>query len=185
MQKHVSAFDVELASGCKAHGLFCKNHSRGLLVLFPAMMLFAACAGHHPKNQCKVPPKTGYSAGIVDFIDVDGFVKASVAVEIADTPETQMKGLMGRSEMSINQGMLFIFKQLKPRNFWMKNTPISLDIIFIGGGGCIVNIAESTTPMSRRSYRSKGPIKYVVEVRSGFTKHFNIDSRTCIRWRRL
>jgi uncharacterized membrane protein (UPF0127 family) len=161
------------------------NHPRGLLVLCPAMMLLTACAFPQLKAQGKVPPMTGYSAGIVDFIDGDGFVKTSIAVEIADTPETQMKGLMGRSELRINQGMLFIFKQLKARKFWMKNTPISLDIIFIGGDECIVNIAESTTPMSRQNYRSKGPIKYVVEVRSGFAKQFKIDSSTCIRWRRL
>ena len=67
----------------------------------------------------------------------------------------------------------------------MKNTSVPLDIIFVGEGGCIVNIAESTTPMSGKDYWSSGPIKYVVEVRAGFSKRFKIDTSTCIRWRRL
>jgi uncharacterized membrane protein (UPF0127 family) len=156
-----------------------------LLVLFSAMMLFTACASHHLKPQVNPPPLSDYSAGTLDFVYIDGSVKASITIEIADTPETQMKGLMGRSDLGVNKGMLFVFKQLKPRKFWMKNTLVSLDIIFIGKDGCIVNIAESTTPMSYQSYWSNGPIKYVVEVRAGFTKRFKIDSNTCIRWKRL
>jgi uncharacterized protein len=155
------------------------------LILFPLMMLFTACSSHYPKDQVNPHPLSDHSAGTLDFVHTDGSIKASIFVEIADTRETQIKGLMGRSDLSINKGMLFIFKQLKPRKFWMKNTLISLDIIFIGGDGCIVNIAESTTPMSDQSYRSDGPIKYVVEVRAGFAKRFKIDSSTYIRWRRF
>ncbi|MGA8180077.1 MAG: DUF192 domain-containing protein [Desulfobacterales bacterium] len=156
-----------------------------LLVLFLAMILFVACTSHYLKNQNRSsPPFYDHPTGILDFLQSDGSVKTSITVEIADTTETQMKGLMGRSDLSIKKGMLFVFQQLKPRRFWMKNTPISLDIIFIGGDGCIVNIAESTTPMSEKHYRSDGPIKYVVEVRAGFAKRFKIDSSTCIRWRR-
>ncbi len=163
-----------------------RYHTKVLIVLFLAMILFVACAGLHLKNHSNPPPPfSDYPTGILDFLQSDGSVKASITVEIADTPETQMKGLMGRSDLSINKGMLFVFQQLKPRKFWMKNTPISLDIIFIGKNGCIVNIAESTTPMSEKHYRSDGPIKYVVEVRAGFAKRFKIDSSTCIRWHRL
>ena len=160
-------------------------HPTAILILFPLMMLFIACAGYSPKNLDNSPVLSDYSAGALDFVRIDGSVKASITVEIADTPETQMKGLMGRKNLSPNKGMLFVFKRLKPREFWMKNTPISLDIIFIGADGCILNIAESATPMSERGYRSDGPVKYVVEVRAGFAKHFKIGSSTCIRWRRL
>ena len=160
-------------------------HPTAILILFPLMMLFVACAGCSPKNLGNSPVLSDYSAGALDFVRIDGSVKASITVEIADTPETQIKGLMGRKNLSTNKGMLFVFKRLKPREFWMKNTPISLDIIFIGADGCILNIAESATPMSERGYRSDGPVKYVVEVRAGFAKHFKIGSSTCIRWRRL
>jgi uncharacterized protein len=156
-----------------------------MMVFFQAMMFFTACTSHQLKDQINPPPLSEYSTGTLDFLNIDGSVIAAITIEIADTPETQIKGLMGRSDLSANKGMLFVFKHLKPRKFWMRNTQISLDIIFIGGDGCIVNIAESTTPMSDQSYRSKGPIKYVVEVRAGFAKRFKIDSNTCIRWRRL
>ncbi len=160
-------------------------HPTVLLIFFSLMMLFIACAGYYPKNRGNPPVLSDYSAGALDFVSIDGSVKASITVEIADTPETQIQGLMGRKDLSINNGMLFVFKRLKPRKFWMKNTPISLDIIFVGADGCIANIAESTTPMSERSYRSDGPVKYVVEVRAGFAKHFKIDSSTCMRWQRF
>jgi uncharacterized protein len=163
-----------------------RYHPTVLLVLFLAIMPFVSCTGHYSKNQGNPPPPfPDNPTGVLDFLQSDGSVKVSITVEIADTPETQMKGLMGRSDLNINKGMLFVFQQLKPRKFWMKNTPISLDIIFIGEDGCIVNIAESTSPMSEKHYRSEGPIKYAVEVRAGFTKRFKINSSTCIRWHRL
>ncbi len=156
-----------------------------LLILSGAMALFIACANQHLQHHGNPPPVSDYSAGTLDFLQIDGSVVASITVEIADTPEIQMKGLMGRKKLDLNKGMLFVFKQIKPRTFWMKDTPISLDIIFIGGDGCVLNIAESTRPMSVQNYPSDGPVKYVVEVRAGFAKRFKINSNTCIRWHRL
>jgi uncharacterized membrane protein (UPF0127 family) len=156
-----------------------------LLILFPAMMFSTSCDSHHLKTQGIPTPLLEHSTGTLDFLHIDGSVKASISIEIADTRETQIKGLMGRSDLGINHGMLFVFKQMKARKFWMKNTPIPLDIIFVGGDGCIVNIAESTTPMSDKEYWSNGPIKCVIEVRAGFSKRFKIDTSTYIRWRRL
>lgn len=122
--------------------------------------------------------------GILEFVRFDDSVVSSIFIEIADTPETQIKGLMWRRSIDPTHGMLFVFESVKPQKFLMKNTPISLDIIFVGENGCVVNIAEGTTPMSDKIYRSQGPIKYVVEVRAGFTKHFKIDKGVCIKWRR-
>lgn len=123
--------------------------------------------------------------GTLDFVQPDGSVAASIFIEIADTPETQMKGLMGRHALADTHGMLFVFESLKPRKFWMKDTPVSLDIIFAGEDGCVVHIAESTYPMSDQRVTSGEPVKYVVEVRAGFAERFHIDKNTCIQWRRL
>jgi uncharacterized membrane protein (UPF0127 family) len=120
--------------------------------------------------------------GTLEFMRFDGSVVSSIFIEIADTPETQIKGLMGRRSMDHTHGMLFVFETVKPQIFLMKNTPMSLDIIFVGENGCVINIAENTTPMSDKIYRSQGPIKYVVEMTAGFVKHFKIDKRVCIRW---
>ncbi len=122
--------------------------------------------------------------GTLDFVYLDGSVATSIFVEIADTPETQMKGLMGRHALADTHGMLFVFKNLKPRKFWMKDTPVPLDIIFVGSDGCVVHIAESTPPMSDQRVTSGEPVKYVVEVRAGFVERFNINNETCIQWQR-
>ncbi len=95
-----------------------------------------------------------------------------------------MKGLMERHALADTQGMLFVFESLKPRKFWMKDTPVPLDIIFVGSDGCVVHIAESTPPMSDQRVTSGEPVKYVVEVRAGFVERFNIDNETCIQWQR-
>jgi uncharacterized protein len=147
--------------------------------------IFSACTFPNQTLQVNQPPSWFRKDGILDFVHPDESIKASIAIEIADTPETQMKGLMGRSALDDSSGMLFVFERIESQKFWMKNTSIPLDIIFIGEDGCIVNIVESTTPMSNQRYRSKGPVKYVVEVRAGFVKRFKIDSSTCIRWQRL
>ncbi len=156
-----------------------------LAFFFLPALMFYACSF---SNQELLDKKTDIPIridGKLDFVRFDDSVVASINIEIADTPETQTKGLMGRSSLDYNNGMLFVFESLKPQKFLMKNTAISLDIIFVGEKGCVVNIAESATPMSGKIYRSKGPIKYVVEVKTGFAKHFKIDKGICIRWRRL
>jgi uncharacterized protein len=147
--------------------------------------IFSACTLPNQTPQVNQSPSMIRKDGILDFVHPDASIKASITIEIADTPETQIKGLMGRSALDDSSGMLFVFERIEPRKFWMKNTPIPLDIIFIGADGCIVNIVESTTPMSNQRYRSKGPVKYVVEVRAGFVKRFKIDPSTCIRWQHL
>ena len=156
-----------------------------LVFFFLPAMMFYACSFSKQElldNKTDIPIRID---GKLDFVRFDDSVVASINIEIADTPETQTKGLMGRSSLDYNNGMLFVFESLKPQKFLMKNTAIPLDIIFVGEKGCVVNIAESTTPMSGNIYRSKGPIKYVVEVKTGFAKHFKIDKSICIRWWRL
>jgi uncharacterized membrane protein (UPF0127 family) len=152
--------------------------------LFLGTVLCSACSPRHPVS---LPARTDTPMridGTLEFVRFDDSVVSSINIEIADTPATQIKGLMGRTSINHTHGMLFVFESVKPQKFLMKNTPISLDIIFVGENGCVVNIAECTTPMSDKIYRSEGPIKYVVEVKAGFAKYFKIEKGICIRWRR-
>ena len=161
-----------------------RRHLRTVsIVFFLQASLLSSCTHHNQTLKVNQPSASIFKEGTLDFVHFDKSIKASIAIEIADTPETQMKGLMGRNTLDDNSGMLFVFKDLRPQKFWMKNTLVPLDIIFIGENGCIVNIVESTTPMSNQRYRSKGPVKYVVEVRSGFVERFQIDTDTCIQWK--
>jgi uncharacterized protein len=95
-------------------------------------------------------------------------------VEMAVTPEEQARGLMFRRELPEMQGMLFDFHREQPTSFWMKNTYISLDMIFIRADGRILRIAENTVPLSEALVPSGGPVRAVLEVIAGTTKKLGI-----------
>ena len=103
----------------------------------------------------------------VTFIDKH----ISVSVEIADNPYSWSKGLMFRKSLSADSGMLFVFPDEKPRAFWMKNTLIPLDMIFISADKRIVSIQKNAVPCKTfvcPSYVSEGKAMYVLEVNAGF-----------------
>jgi uncharacterized protein len=95
-------------------------------------------------------------------------------VELAVTPEEQAKGLMFRRELPEKQGMLFDFHREQPTSFWMKNTYIPLDMIFIRADGRILRIAENTVPLSEAMVPSGGPVRAVLEVIGGTAKKLGI-----------
>ena len=96
------------------------------------------------------------------------------AVEIADTDATREKGLMFRKSLPEAQGMLFDFHEEQPVGFWMQNTYIPLDMIFIRGDGSILRIAENTEPLSTRIIPSGGPVRAVRELSGGSARKFGI-----------
>ncbi|MDD2941495.1 MAG: DUF192 domain-containing protein [bacterium] len=98
-----------------------------------------------------------------------------ISVEIADTELSRQHGLMFRRELCENCGMLFIFPDEDFRAFWMKDTYLSLDIIFIREDGQVINIANGTIPFSTRKIPSTAPAKYVLEVKAGDASKFGIS----------
>lgn len=104
---------------------------------------------------------------VIDLVVERGAKRLPFRVELADTPEAQARGLMFRDRLGDNEGMIFPSAVPEPRSFWMKNTPLSLDIIFIGPDGRISNIAANTTPYSTDSVRSSGLASAVLELRAG------------------
>jgi len=96
------------------------------------------------------------------------------AVEIADTDAARAKGLMFRKELPEGRGMLFDFHREQDVSFWMENTYIPLDMIFIRGDGKILRIAENTEPLSTRLIPSGGPIRAVLEVIGGTARKLGI-----------
>ena len=96
------------------------------------------------------------------------------AVEIADNDAERAKGLMYRKELPEGQGMLFDFHREQEVSFWMQNTYIPLDMIFIRGDGRILRIAENTEPLSTRLIPSGGPVRAVLEVIGGTTRKLGI-----------
>jgi uncharacterized membrane protein (UPF0127 family) len=96
------------------------------------------------------------------------------SVEIADNDAERAKGLMYRKELPEGQGMLFDFHQEQEVSFWMQNTYIPLDMVFIRGDGRILRIAENTEPLSTRLIPSNGPVRAVLEVIGGTTRKLGI-----------
>ncbi len=114
--------------------------------------------------------------------DSTGNVKAKLEIEIADTDFDRQLGLMFRREMKMNQGMLFVFLTEEIQSFWMRNTYLPLDILFINSEKKIVTIHKNTVPLSDESYPSSEAAKYVLEVNAGFTDRYNISTGDIINF---
>jgi uncharacterized membrane protein (UPF0127 family) len=95
-------------------------------------------------------------------------------IELALSVEQQTQGLMFRRTMAPDAGMLFVYDVVQPAAFWMKNTFIPLDMLFVGADGRIVNIAERTVPHSTDAVPSAGPIKAVLELNGGTSQRLGI-----------
>jgi hypothetical protein len=122
--------------------------------------------------------------GELTFNDAKGNFISKVDVEIADTPEKRETGLMFRDKMEQNQGMLFLFPTEEPQAFWMHNTVLALDIIYVNSKMEIVKIAKNAKPFDDTSLPSVKPAQYVVEVNAGFTDSYKINEGDKIVWRR-
>ena len=90
-----------------------------------------------------------------------------VLVELAVTPEEWELGLMGRTSLGDDEGMLFDFGAERSISMWMKDTPLSLDMLFINDQGKIVAIAQETVPYSEAIITAPRPVRYVLEVKAG------------------
>jgi uncharacterized membrane protein (UPF0127 family) len=119
------------------------------------------------------------------FTRPDGAVRARVHVEIADEPHSRQLGLMYRRSMGMDYGMLFIFDSAATQTFWMKNTILPLDMIFVDSGGRVVTIHRNTEPHSLQTYASSGPALYVVEVNAGFARLHGVATGDRMEWSRM
>lgn len=107
---------------------------------------------------------------------------SKIDIEKADTEVDRQFGLMFRKSMPEEQGMLFLFETNERQSFWMRNTYIPLDIIFVDENGVINTIHENAKPLSDASLASNGNAKYVVEVIGGYTKKHGIKVGDKISW---
>lgn len=111
----------------------------------------------------------------VSFLSADGDTLSTVEVAIADEENERNQGLMDVRDLPKDKGMLFIFEESEPRSFWMANTPLALDIIFVNADHEIVRIHHNTKPFSETNFESGKPAKYVIETNAGFTISHDIQ----------
>ncbi len=130
--------------------------------LFLAVLLLVGCTKEpEPRPTTPLIVKTG--TGDVRF-----------SVEVAKTPEELKTGLMHRSTLAFNSGMIFNIYPVRPTAMWMKDTKISLDMLFVGPDGSIIKIVEATKPMSENLIISEEPVRAVIELNAGQVKRHNI-----------
>jgi len=114
----------------------------------------------------------------IEIVNGEG-KRIPVDVEIADTSAKRMKGLMFRSSLGENEGMLFVFNNEDYRKFWMMNTTIPLDAIHIAANGTVVEVIPMepcTSLVSCKSYPSSEKAKYVLEMNQGFAEKNGIEA---------
>ena len=104
----------------------------------------------------------------IEIVGADGALRTNVAVEIADTAATREYGLMFRKQLDEHAGMIFVFKEPQQLQFWMKNTILSLDMIFADSTGQIVGIVRRAEPFSEKVDSVDAASQYVLEVNGGF-----------------
>jgi len=140
-------------------------------VLLCAFFFFALFLG---AASCAAQPRV--------VISTNAGKELSVRVEVADTPAKRAQGLMYRNDLPEEQGMLFLFPAATNQTFWMKNTPLSLDLMFIGSDLRIVGIVERATPFSTDSLSVSAPSQFVLEVRGGFCQRHGIKVGDAVRF---
>ena len=102
-------------------------------------------------------------------------------IELAATPGERERGLMYRQSMPVNHGMLFDFRTEQPVAFWMKNTPLPLDMLFIDGQGIVVQISADATPFSETPIVCRDPIRAVLELNAGTAAKLGIAPGARVR----
>ncbi len=110
----------------------------------------------------------------VSFANLDGSNSPKIKVEKALTKNDRSFGLMFRKKMPQDHGMLFVFPTEEIKGFWMKNTYIPLDIIYISSNKKVVSIVKNAIPLTAVSRRSLAPAKYVVEVNAGLSDEWKV-----------
>jgi len=108
--------------------------------------------------------------------------EAVFQVEVADTPTKRELGLQYRKDLAADRGMIFLFPAPSVQSFWMKNTPLPLDMIFIGSDRKIVGIVEQTVPFSLDSRSVGRPSQFVLEINGGLAKRHGIKAGDAVRF---
>ena len=148
---------------------------------FALVLCLAIYACAQPAPRAAIDPVSGLELEQVVVETQNGPV--TFTAEIADDEQERNRGLMFRESLADDRGMLFHFQQPEMASFWMRNTIISLDIIFIAPDGRILNIAERTTPYSDAPVPAVGMTRGVLELRGGRAAELGIRPGDHVRHR--
>ena len=123
---------------------------------------------------CQAQPQVG--------ITTESGREVAFQVELADTPAKRELGLQYRRELAEDRAMIFIFPREEQLSFWMKNTPIALDMIFISAERKIAGIVENTVPFSLDARSVNGTSQYVLEINGGLARRYGFKPGDSVRF---
>ncbi len=156
-------------------------------LLLPLSLLTPACSPQAAENapapaatQASVHPVSGLE--VIPLTVTTSKGPHAFRVEMARSPQEQATGLMFRTEMGPDEGMLFPYDQPRVLSFWMKNTVLSLDLVFIDQEHRIINIAENAVPYSEASILSDAPGVAVLELNGGRARQLGIVAGNKVDW---
>lgn len=158
------------------------RHREAIFAPLLFLLLLGACANGGKKGADTPQEKTKSQGehGVVIFEPAGRTLR--ISVEVVRTPAELARGLMFRKELAPMAGMLFVFPQQANQSFWMKNTYIPLDMIFVDESTMkVVGMIENAEPMTLDSRRIDAPSRFVVEVNAGFCKEHGVTKGTAMR----
>lgn len=148
--------------------------------LFTLSLLFLACTSK--KKTVRTVDIQFSKEGVLTVFDGNNQPLTAFDIEIADTDFERQNGLMYRETMKDSQGMFFIFEKEKPLSFYMKNTYLALDILYINAQKEIIDIHKNTSPLDPDNIPSKLPAQYVLEIKAGLSSQIGIREGMYIKY---
>lgn len=156
--------------------MFSKIFIYPIFFLLVGLLILSSCSDNNNQNQ-ESNEENGrvleFNAE-VSFLRSEADTISTIKAAIADNNRSRSEGLMNVTDLPDDAGMFFIFDNQQTRSFWMANTPLPLDIMFVNSEMTIVRIHRNTQPYSQESIQSEEPAQYVVEVNAGYTLEHDI-----------
>nr|WP_298928644.1 DUF192 domain-containing protein [uncultured Allomuricauda sp.] len=144
-------------------------------VLFISVLLLQSCKTES-KKEIKTEAISFTKEGVLTILKQEtDSILTQLDIEIAESEYETQTGLMYRESMEDNQGMLFIFPDVAMHSFYMKNTQIALDIIYIDESLKIASFQRDAQPYNETGLSSKVPVKYVLEINAGLSERLGLD----------
>lgn len=159
-------------------------NSRSFLLALGLAAALAGCRAE-PAANASQPPAARTAPSGLEVVPLE--IRSQGAthrfiVEVARTPDEQARGLMYRESIGPDEGMIFPFAAPRPASFWMRNTLIPLDMLFVRADGTIALIAANTVPLSEEPVGSGEPVAAVLELRGGRAAELGITEGDTVSW---